>query len=1327
MKVRIYKSGGNTGQFISKLSKFLPDNSTESEAQQLKELKEKIQYQLDDNNQSENTVVMQLIKAGYDFNYAKALVDDISNEMEEDYYRKKNSKKSMMDSDLIPNEDELEEEEYKAEEEKEREKRKAASRDMQDVIAQTAEEASDEDDDDMYDESESPYEDLAEAEFGMQVSSDKVQWPGMYNDIASLKNGGIPNKKKFINSTVKQLKKAAEGMQKDPTANEMPNPFGTLDNPLGINLTPNKSVVSAIKDTAQNFVNNQAFKQQAENMYNQQYMQPMVAQGGADDWATNLHNYGEALSHQMPNQNMNFMNTDFDGQQMAFGGTSRRVRRANRAFFGLPIAPPGAKTNYEFGPLGGLRKGQVEYDLGQIGQLLKTNPQLANMLMPQIATGVPSGGLWNRWTSNSPNYGMFNQSYSSGYSTSYDYGTPKTRLKWATETINNQADPGKNPKDADKLNNNPDLTDKKKKYQDYIDWYASIPVEAGMSKGAPSTFEEFTTKGDDGLSDYDWWVKTRGTNSSSTPEVKVENKSATVNPPARSSVRQPSSSRSNSSNRSNSNATVTPPSSSDPSQNASTINKANAPKTLPKKTQTKNPNAKSYASDDSDIDYWNLIKKGITTFMWPGLGALTYEEGGFVDFDRPDLNRFIYGGNEYAYGGGVPMYPDGGNIDPNVKDPAGRNYQGYIDWYNQTPLDKGMSRAAPQTWAEWKAEQDAEKKPQGTNTNTGTNTNQGATTYNQDYFKKLFEDPAAKAEFEKYMQSQGLPTNSQLQQRQQQGQGNSQLTDRQGTPVIGFGAPNQNFGSAIGSLFGFNKDFNYYTSPQGQITREMISQMMQGKNPTGKVTETKFKDRGKWWNPFDTKRVTEWTVDNAGQPIPAATTTQGPANAPGTSGDNKSMAPTNNVGPVNTGENTGIDQTPDDWQYNQPAMNYMKQSLTLGQGNGSTNNSTVNNGFGSNWQLPGQSPEEAQQSMDEINSMIDQSKNKPTANIPDTGVNEDIPEGSFLQTSPRGGIDRQGNIVEYNNEPEEFRRNRFDRRNDRQLRREERRASRQSVGPNLTVNNEPSAPNVDPSMALGNRGPEVTGASTNPMWKSNITAPVNNAQPSVLENKVVPEQLPENFLMNTSGPMNTMDEGMAYGGYVPAYMAYGGYMPDYGFGGYYPDGGSTVVGPNSDFAGVQQNNIAQDKDNNGIPDYLEFGKDPDMGADANKTPDKLRIEEQSGWSWNPKKMGKNINRGLRAFTSLDRMAEFAKNREQQNPKYMYAQDVDRQPLYKGTSNIYGVDTKVGYETGRTYSGKFGGAKFANGGSTYAKGKVYSLTMDEINEIKRRGGSVEFIK
>jgi hypothetical protein len=206
-----------------------------------------------------------------------------------------------------------------------------------------------------------------------------------------------------------------------------------------------------------------------------------------------------------------------------------------------------------------------------------------------------------------------------------------------------------------------------------------------------------------------------------------------------------------------------------------------------------------------------------------------------------------------------------------------------------------------------------------------------------------------------------------------------------------------------------------------------------------------------------------------------------------------------------------------------------------------------------------------------------------------------------------------------------------------------------------------------------------------------------------------------------------------YGGYIPAYMAYGGYMPDYGYGGmtYFNPGG--VVGPNPEFAGPQENNFGADADNNGVADYLEVkdGKSEmainNVGTTQDKEgPTSYTLEEQTAKTLDLGVGARTVNKGVAGLTNLLQKAKFAKKRQTQNPKFMYAQDIDRQLTYKGRADQEGVDKKAGFETGRTFT-KMGGAQNTNESKAYSKGKVYSLTMDEIREIQRNGGSVKFIK
>jgi hypothetical protein len=510
----------------------------------------------------------------------------------------------------------------------------------------------------------------------------------------------------------------------------------------------------------------------------------------------------------------------------------------------------------------------------------------------------------------------------------------------------------------------------------------------------------------------------------------------------------------------------------------------------------------------------------------------------------------------------------------------------------------------------------------------------------------------------------------------------------------------------------------------------MLAQAM--KNGAGKVTETKFKDRGNKWNPFDNKKVTEWTINpSTGQPTPAGGT--GGNNAPGynptaagpgysgynadsdgngmpdylqmpnpqdgnKTGSSNQMpgsssassstspgAPYNTAGPMNTPEFG-----------NQPAMDYMRQSLSVGNNAGASQAGSSQAGPQNNMSSQG-----ALSGVDGTQST--------TANVPNTGRNEDIPKGMFLQTRQedgyQAGIDRRGRLVSRGTPPPT------------QPTAEQTQAANQVMNMlNGRASSQPAPSQPAPSIPTFNQN--STGNYMDYRGSSQPAAPA----PAPVSG--IP--------LNTAGPMNNMDEetGMAYGGFIPAYMAYGGYMPDYGYGGmmHYNPGG-TVVGPNPEFAGTQQNNLAQDKNGNKIPDYLEAGQDPAMGADAGTDPLKYRLEEENAWSWDPKKLGRNMNMGLNIATGIDKKIEFAKNREQENSEFMYAQDVDRQLTQKGLGDPNeGVwKQNIGFESGRTYNSKYGGAKFAKGGSTYAKGKVYSLTMDEINEIKSRGGSVKFIK
>ena len=159
----------------------------------------------------------------------------------------------------------------------------------------------------------------------------------------------------------------------------------------------------------------------------------------------------------------------------------------------------------------------------------------------------------------------------------------------------------------------------------------------------------------------------------------------------------------------------------------------------------------------------------------------------------------------------------------------------------------------------------------------------------------------------------------------------------------------------------------------------------------------------------------------------------------------------------------------------------------------------------------------------------------------------------------------------------------------------------------------------------------------------------------------------------------------------------GGYVPDYyTFDGYLPMADNGIVSDTPDFQTVQDPNSV-----------------------------KYRIEEQSGFSFDPNKLGNTIGVGSNMASSiLEDLQSVGAQRFGSN-KQNYSRDIDRQLAYRGVTDQEGIDKKAGFESGRTYTGKYGGSKYKEGGQ-YKNGATYSLTQEQIDQIRKMGGDVEFI-
>jgi len=173
-----------------------------------------------------------------------------------------------------------------------------------------------------------------------------------YGDEEEYKYGGIPNKRSYINKTIRQLRKAQQGGDQVEEANTA-NVRGTENNPTTNSPGNKNTFISGVKNQAQDHF----LKQQAEQMYNSQFGQGMIDQQDGMDYAQR-------------------------------GGW--KMRRGNRKLFGSPNLPFGVTSSkYSFGPLGGVRSAEVQF-----------NPLMMASMFPMMT--FPGMGGFSSWSYNQP-------------------------------------------------------------------------------------------------------------------------------------------------------------------------------------------------------------------------------------------------------------------------------------------------------------------------------------------------------------------------------------------------------------------------------------------------------------------------------------------------------------------------------------------------------------------------------------------------------------------------------------------------------------------------------------------------------------------------------------------------------------------------------------------------------------------------------------------------------------------------------------------------------------------------------------------------------------
>jgi hypothetical protein len=191
-----------------------------------------------------------------------------------------------------------------------------------------------------------------------------------------------------------------------------------------------------------------------------------------------------------------------------------------------------------------------------------------------------------------------------------------------------------------------------------------------------------------------------------------------------------------------------------------------------------------------------------------------------------------------------------------------------------------------------------------------------------------------------------------------------------------------------------------------------------------------------------------------------------------------------------------------------------------------------------------------------------------------------------------------------------------------------------------------------------------------------------------------PEQEKKNIESMQRNPMS-----LAYGGYVPEYMAYGGYIP------------------------MAKPGIVVDK--------AEFS-DPNLIG---------RTVEQSAYTFKPGQLATDLFSGPTSLTGLTTNILNARDEgKKMNQAAQRSRTSDAATANTGQSGFgsaerkgsdlmaSGNETQYGSTPGKQgYEGGLYGKKGGSMNTQYAKGKVYSLTMDQIKAIEAAGGKVEYIK
>jgi hypothetical protein len=210
--------------------------------------------------------------------------------------------------------------------------------------------------------------------------------------------------------------------------------------------------------------------------------------------------------------------------------------------------------------------------------------------------------------------------------------------------------------------------------------------------------------------------------------------------------------------------------------------------------------------------------------------------------------------------------------------------------------------------------------------------------------------------------------------------------------------------------------------------------------------------------------------------------------------------------------------------------------------------------------------------------------------------------------------------------------------------------------------------------------------------------------------------VPAGFPSNNVGPINTE---MAYGGYMPAFAFQdGGYMPEFQIAGEINNQVNPMGNSLPSWITDPVGTAVKDSKQNMLDNCTEEEKQNPASPCYEKDTEQIKVKKETAKTFHPDRLANTLRAGARSFvTNMDQLQGFRNNYVPAMQNLAYADQPSRQRIKTGPwEENSGTFNEMGFK-----------GVVKKGGTTGLKQNgEYQLTMDQIREILKAGGKVEFL-